>query len=64
MSRRPYKPAFTPEQAIGIITDGRGRHFDPDVVDVFVNDIPEIMRIWRSSQEEQSKEVAEALKMP
>jgi putative two-component system response regulator len=64
MSRRPYKPAFTPEQAIGIITDGRGKHFDPEVVDVFVNDIPEIMRIWRSSQEEQSKEVAEALKMP
>ncbi|MDR2405113.1 MAG: two-component system response regulator [Deltaproteobacteria bacterium] len=64
MSRRPYKPAFTPEQAIGIITDGRGKHFDPEVVDVFVSDIPEIMRIWRSSQEEQSKEVAEALKMP
>jgi putative two-component system response regulator len=64
MSRRPYKPAFTAEQAISIITEGRGRHFDPDVVDVFTADIPEIMRIWQSSQEEQSKEVAEALKMP
>jgi putative two-component system response regulator len=64
MSRRPYKPAFTSEQAINIITEGRGRHFDPEVVDVFLKDIPEILRIWRSSQEEQSKEVAEALKMP
>jgi putative two-component system response regulator len=64
MSRRPYKPAFTPEQATGIIYEGRGKHFDPEVVDIFMDDIPEILRIWRSSQEDHSKEVAEALKMP
>jgi putative two-component system response regulator len=64
MSRRPYKPAFTPEQATNIIFEGRGKHFDPDVVDAFMNDIPEILRIWHSSQEDQSKEVADALKMP
>ncbi|MDR3152793.1 MAG: two-component system response regulator [Deltaproteobacteria bacterium] len=64
MSRRPYKPPFTSEQAAGIITDGRGRHFDPDVVDVFLKDLPNILDIWHSSQEDQSKEVAEALKMP
>ncbi|MDR2613220.1 MAG: response regulator [Deltaproteobacteria bacterium] len=64
MSRRPYKPAFTPEQATGIISEGRGKHFDPDVVDVFLGDLHEILTIWRSSQEDHSKEVAEALKMP
>jgi putative two-component system response regulator len=64
MSRRPYKPAFSPEQAAQIISDGRGKHFDPEVVDVFLKDLPGILDIWHSSQEDQSKEVAEALKMP
>jgi putative two-component system response regulator len=64
MSRRPYKPAFTPEQASNIISEGRGKHFDPEVVDIFLGDMEEILRIWRSSQEDHSKEVAEALKMP
>jgi putative two-component system response regulator len=64
MSRRPYKPAFTPEQATNIIAEGRGRHFDPEVVDTFLADIPQILKIWNSSQEDHSKEVAEALKMP
>jgi putative two-component system response regulator len=62
MSRRPYKPAFTSEQAVNIIKDGRGRHFDPEVVDVFLEDLPELQRIWRSSQEEHQKEVSETLK--
>jgi len=33
---RVYKPAFAHEQAMRIIEEGRGRHFDPDVVDAFV----------------------------
>lgn len=33
--RRVYKEAFDFERAIGIIEDGRGRHFDPEVVDAF-----------------------------
>jgi putative two-component system response regulator len=62
MSRRPYKPAFSPEQATSIIAEGRGRHFDPEVVDLFMDDIPEILRIWNSSQEEHKEEVKEVLK--
>ena len=34
-SRRVYKPPFPIDQAIGIIHEGRGRHFDPDVADAF-----------------------------
>lgn len=33
ISKRIYKPAFTHEKAIGIICEGRGSHFDPDIVD-------------------------------
>jgi putative two-component system response regulator len=36
-SRRPYKDALGHEAATRIITDGRGSHFDPDVVDAFLD---------------------------
>jgi putative two-component system response regulator len=62
MSRRPYKPAFTLEQAVSIIKEGRGRHFDPDVVDAFLADLPEIQRIWQGSQEDHDIELTETLK--
>lgn len=34
--RRVYKPPMDVEQAARIIIDGRGAHFDPDVVDAFI----------------------------
>ena len=36
ISKRVYKPAFSVEKATGIILEGKGTHFDPDVVDAFV----------------------------
>ncbi len=35
ISRRVYKPPFSHAEAAKIILDGRGKHFDPAVVDVF-----------------------------
>jgi len=37
ISERPYKKAFSHEEAIGIIKDGRGTHFDPLLTDLFVS---------------------------
>jgi putative two-component system response regulator len=34
-SKRPYKEPFPMEQSLTIIKEGRGSHFDPDVVDAF-----------------------------
>ena len=34
--RRVYKPGLAHELAVRIILEGRGKHFDPDVVDAFV----------------------------
>ena len=34
-TKRVYKPAFSHETAVAIIREGRGRHFDPDMVDAF-----------------------------
>jgi putative two-component system response regulator len=35
VSDRPYKKAFSHEEAVRIILDGKGTHFDPVLVDVF-----------------------------
>ncbi|MDD2881838.1 MAG: two-component system response regulator [Rhodoferax sp.] len=36
ISKRVYKPGMSHEQATDIIVQGRGKHFDPDVVDAFL----------------------------
>ena len=36
ISKRVYKPPFPHEKAVQIIQEGRGTHFDPDVVDAFL----------------------------
>ena len=36
ISERVYKPAFSHEKACDIIVEGKGSHFDPDVVDAFL----------------------------
>jgi putative two-component system response regulator len=46
-SRRPYKPAFPNEKAIEIIRESRGGHFDPELVDIFLENIDEILDIQR-----------------
>jgi len=35
IAKRVYKESFSHEKAVGIILEGRGKHFDPDVVDAF-----------------------------
>jgi putative two-component system response regulator len=37
ISERPYKKAFSREEAMKIIQDGRGRQFDPILTDVFIH---------------------------
>ncbi len=36
ISRRVYKPPFSREKSVAIIREGRGSHFDPDMVDAFL----------------------------
>ena len=37
ISRRVYKEAFSHERSVAIIVQGRGQHFDPDIVDAFLS---------------------------
>lgn len=48
ISKRVYKPAFPHEKAVAMIVEGRGSHFDPDVVDAFVELSEEFRRIART----------------
>jgi putative two-component system response regulator len=48
VSRRAYKPAYSPEEAKRSIEQERGRHFDPDVVDAFLDCHDEFLAISRS----------------
>jgi putative two-component system response regulator len=36
ISRRVYKSGMPHEKAVGIIAEGKGTHFDPDIVDAFL----------------------------
>ncbi len=44
-SRRPYKDPYPIETACEIIKKEYGQHFDPDVVDVFLKNIDEVIKI-------------------
>lgn len=45
ISKRVYKPAFSHDQACGIIVRGKGAHFAPDMVDAFVDLAEDFRRI-------------------
>jgi len=44
-SKRPYKDAYTEDQALEIIRNGAGTHFAPDVFMAFLDALPEIRSI-------------------
>lgn len=44
-SKRPYKDPYPVEVAVDIIKKERGEHFDPDIVDVFLDSIDAILKI-------------------
>lgn len=50
-SNRPYKPAFSHETAMSVIMENRGAHFDPILVDIFVQIQDEIFKISNSCKD-------------
>lgn len=44
-SKRPYKPAWPLEDATALLLEGRGKHFDGDLVDLFLASMDEILEI-------------------
>jgi len=54
-TKRPYKEAFSVEKSLAIIREGRGNHFDPDVVDAFLSIQDEILTIKKQYNEGEKK---------
>ena len=54
-SKRPYKEAFSNEKAYAILKEGRGKHFDPGVLDVFFKQLKEILAIQDKYRAGQAK---------
>lgn len=61
MSKRCYKPAFALEESVGILKDGAGKHFDPDIVEAFLSVQDRILHIRDHYQalEAQAKEAGQ-----
>jgi putative two-component system response regulator len=46
-SDRVYRPAMTVQEALGEMRAGRGTHFDPELLDLFVSALPQVLEIRR-----------------
>jgi putative two-component system response regulator len=44
-SKRPYKDPYPPEVTYDILKKERGQHFDPQVLDLFINDFDQFLTI-------------------
>lgn len=50
-SRRPYKEPYPLEQTLAIMQQSRGSHFDPDLLDLFMASIDDIVAIKKEVQD-------------
>ena len=58
ISRRVYKEGMSHDKAVSIIIEGKGRHFDPDIVDAFVglqDEFREIAARFADSDDDMAK---------
>ncbi|MBF0193448.1 MAG: response regulator [Magnetococcales bacterium] len=50
-TKRPYKKAWPLPQVIALIKEEKGKHFDPDLIPLFLDLMPEILKIKDQHQE-------------
>ncbi len=49
ISTRPYREAHSEDRALEMMADERGKHFDPDIYDAFLEALPKIRRSTAAS---------------
>ena len=57
---RPYKQAWSVEEAIGLLRRESGRHFDPELIELFLNLLPAVQQIMQQWAEQPSIVLEEA----
>lgn len=61
ISRRVYKEGMPHEKAVRIIAEGRGTHFDPDMVDAFIELAPQFQAIAQRFADSDDELAAKAI---
>lgn len=46
VSQRPYKNAWSVEEALALLQSEKGKHFDPVLIDIFLDNIDSILEIY------------------
>ncbi len=60
ISRRVYKPPYPHEKAVALILEGKGSHFDPDMVDAFMEIADEFYEISQQFADSEEDVMAKA----
>ena len=50
-SVRPYKKAWSFDDAVDFLKNEKGKHFDPQIVDIFIDNLPEVIKIYNRFKE-------------
>ncbi len=50
-SNRPYKTAWAIDQALNLLTAEKGQHFDPNLVELFLQAMPEMIEVIQRYQD-------------
>jgi putative two-component system response regulator len=53
-SDRVYRPAFPLTKALNIMQDGRAKHLDPDMLDLFLAELPQVLEAQNAFADEPS----------
>lgn len=48
---RPYKEAWPVEDAVKLLKEESGKHFDPQLIEIFINSLPDILEVKKQYQE-------------
>ena len=54
---RVYRPAFPEAEVLRLMREGRGSHFDPRLLDIFLSQLPEMRAIARAVPDDDTEEV-------
>lgn len=52
---RVYRSAMPEEEALAVMRGGRGTHFDPEMLDVFLGVLPELRKVLRKNPDERAE---------
>ncbi len=52
-SPRPYKKAWSIDDTLALVKDASGKHFDPELVDIFIQQLPNILAVRKQFLDEE-----------